>query len=260
MSMKLILFFSIVMFNISVKANTQRIIESLMPEGYSLAQEYLYKQDPSLDKDDLIYRSSVIHDFNQDGLEDIAMLVEKTVCLIPTDQGVCAKDYYYAGESRKLMVYFAKDVNKYELFLETENGVLNYGESANEYKDPLYSFTVDSEGTLSISYSGGTELSWNFDIEVRFISDVLKPDFYLTAVRSVWSEWAIYPTKITNDFITMYLDRNFLSGHIETMKYLTSQQQNQDDGFEQVFDKKELPLLPLRFADEELIFKSNTKD
>lgn len=258
--MKLLSLLLVGLLSVNVYANTQKLVESLIPKGYSLAQEYLFIQDPTLNKSDLIYRSSVTYDFNQDGLEDIAMLVEKTVCLIPNSDGSCAKDYYYAGESRKLMVFIANSSNKYDLFLETENGILNYGESANEYKDPLYSFGVDSEGTLLISYTGGTELSWSFDIEVKYINDVPKPDFYLTAVRSIWSEWAIYQSKINNDFVTLFLDRNFMNGQIEIIKYLTSQQQSQDDGFEQAINKKELPLVPLRFADEELIFKSDTNE
>ncbi len=201
---------------------TQELLDTLVPQGFSLVQEYIYLKDPNLNKLNLINNSSVVFDFNKDGFEDIALIVEKTVCYLLNAAGNCVDIYYFGAESRKLLFYFGQKNNKFKLFLETKNGILNYGDSGDESKDPLYGFNIDENGVISISYQGGSELTWSYELEIQFKDENIKPDFYIISVLTIWQDYVTNPLLVNNDYMTSYIVRDFEAGSIEKISFVTS--------------------------------------
>lgn len=129
-------------------------VQSLIPAGYELAKTYAQfgeYGDPEASKG-----SVVEFDFNNDGRKDVAMLVEKRVCSGSVSGTECVNDFWgWSAEDRTLLVFF-KTAKGYDLILETKNGVLGDGEGGVASRDPLMSFTVNSKGTLHLSYWGGS--------------------------------------------------------------------------------------------------------
>jgi hypothetical protein len=228
-----------------------------IPKGYSLALQYT--NEPAYQGEN--NPNYGVYDYNQDGFPDYVLLVEKLRCSNYLNDGTCDPTSVFGSENRKLIIYMSNSKGEYNLFLETKNVVLNYGDAGQTLKEPLSYFELGEEGVISLSYAGGDFLRWSYDIQIGYRTDIgTEPDFYIEAIMTVGDEWYSMPNGTPNDFITLMRDRNFRQGKVERSSWVTSQKFFDDTFVSDIQDLELNQPILLRSVEADFVFATPELD
>jgi hypothetical protein len=250
---------------LTMQANAQSIhqaseatINTLVPTGYTLAQEYMnYNLDPSSGVEgwDTNVSSVVEYDFNNDKILDLALLVEKPVCYNTLADGSCGKESWDWGASdRKLMIYFAQKSGGYKLFLETTSVIMNEGEGGVASRDPLQSFEVNKKGSIELSYWGGSATKWAYTFKVQYRKVGTESDFYVVGITTMYQDWAMDSNDEPTGMMMYVTDKNLITGDIVETTSLILTENEADEKDVVTKSKSKQPLVKLRNATEDFIF------
>ncbi len=159
-------------------------------------------------------------DFNKDQILDFVVLVDKKICDIKNSDFKCNKNLNTPNESsqRKLLIYFGNKSGGYDLFLETINGLLNFGEGEKQ-PDPFKDLILNNKGTISIGFSGGADLKWSFEFKIQYRQVDHISDFYVIGLTQTKEQWSAAINTNGSSILSKTIDKNLITGLVvETNK------------------------------------------
>ena len=187
--------------------DTARIaaVRALLPAGTDIAQTAALRLNGGTAQEDVSVATSniVVHDFDGNGLADLAVIVEADPKLLtdydetkPCDHVDYDTNCYMSYGKRKLSIYMngAAQPN-----FENEAAVLGADEGG-VFGDPLEGLTLNKKGSLMLSFYGGSAWRWGMTYTIQFRKD----NFYLVGYSDNYG-W-------TGDLRWDTSDANFLTG------------------------------------------------
>lgn len=225
------------------------LVKKVVPKGKSIAREYQIKNNLNGDgsvnyteqeQAEILASSYVVYDINKDGIKDIYVVIEETVCSEDLIAGKCPQESYYGwtAKNRTLQVYFGQKNGSYKLMGYSQNLMLNDGDGGAAMRDPLESLTIDENGFLSLGYWGGSALKWghNFKIQYRQAKNG-KYGFYIVESQNMYMDWAGDFDSDNRYIVITTTTKNFLTGEQKTV----TQELGEDEaGEEEVAESKKI--------------------
>lgn len=141
------------------------LVRAQLPQGYDIAK-YRANQMRGLMNDSLLADAAsqnfLISDFDQNGIQDIVVIVEEhpilkdKVTKAPCEAYDPAKFCDFVYGKRALQFYKGQADGKFTLEFSNENAVL----PAHDNADTLVGISLTAPGTVALNFSGGTAWTW----------------------------------------------------------------------------------------------------
>lgn len=139
-------------------------------KGYQLAGDYTQYYDSTPRTDEDKKSSYVFFDMNQDGGQDLAIILEKLTCEDRTIKKL-EECNYIATTQRVVAIFFGQWNGTYKRVGYNRSAMLEKGEggAASPYGDPLMPIGVDqSDNSLQIYFFGGSNTKWSYQFNIKY--------------------------------------------------------------------------------------------
>ena len=168
-----------------------KLVRSLLPSGTDVAQVQALLMIGGAESEALraAAENLVIHDFNSDGRNDVAVIVDENPRLENWETNEKCDKYdpvtgcELAYGKRYLDIHLAQTDGTYSLALSSQPLVLRADEGG-VWGDPLVGLSANKKGSLLLNFYGGSAWRWSQTHTVQFRQD----DFYLVG-RTEQSMW-----------------------------------------------------------------------
>lgn len=180
-------------------------VRALLPAGTDIAQTAALRINGGSADDELSAAKTnmLVHDFDGNGVNDLAVIVEVNPKLLidydeskPCDHVDYDTNCYIVYGKRKLSIYMNGATQP---TFENEAAVLG-GDEGGVFGDPLEGLTINKKGSLKLSFYGGSAWRWGMTYTIQFRQD----NFYLVGYSDNYG-W-------TGDLRWDTTDTNFLTG------------------------------------------------
>ncbi|RYZ94915.1 MAG: hypothetical protein EOP11_25705, partial [Proteobacteria bacterium] len=149
-------------------------IRGLLPEGSDVAQiqSSILQGVLPREAEENGQRNYVFQDFNRDGIEDLLVISEKNPTLhnweTDKDCESTSETYCVVQYGQRAIHFFVGEAGGALRQVFVNDKYVRNGDEGGVMGDPLYGFSANKNGTVTLNVSGGSAWRWGFSDVIQF--------------------------------------------------------------------------------------------